>query len=91
MREPEIILLIESTAESVKRDMFTVVSFWLLILPGWWIGSNAAQWIGGMLFAVALLGRISSAHKNLRMSLPAARARLDALAATHPTQDRSDE
>lgn len=81
MDEPEIIMPIESTDESIERDLFTIASCWALILPGWWIGSSAAQWIGGMLFSLSLLARIGGTAKKHRMPLTDAKRRIDAMIA----------
>lgn len=88
MKEPHVIMPIESTAESVKRDIFTVASCWMLILPGWWIGSSAAQWIGGMMFAFVTLVRASSMASKHKMSLTEARDKINAMIAARDEEGK---
>lgn len=76
----EIIILQESIAQSFIRDFGSFMTFALLIGLGWLIGSFVMEWVGAILGMFSLGGRIVRLGKH-RMSIDAARARLDELEA----------
>ena len=75
----KVIVMKETFVESVKRDVFTVASAWAIILPGWWVGSNALQWVGAILFGLFFLGRMARFQKDNARTVAEAREYLDQL------------
>lgn len=65
MTDTKVMLIIETPRDSWKRDSGSVLACFLLVLPGWWIGSPALEWVGAIMFAVFVLSRASGfASKN---------------------------
>lgn len=77
MAEKAVILIRETTAESLWKDATTCAVFVVLIGLGWWIDSNAMQWFGGVLAFLFAMGRASVALAKATCTVAEARARLD--------------
>ena len=77
----KIVIIKETFLESLKRDAFTVVSAWVMILPGWWIGSSALQWTGSIMFGLFFLARMAKVQSENIKTIAEARKLLDELEA----------
>lgn len=71
----QVIILHESVAQSWARDASSFVMAMGMMGVGVWLGSSAMQWIGGLLWLLALATKASSMAK--RMTVAEARQRLD--------------
>ena len=78
-RPAEIILLHETTVQSLTSDAGTFAMFGALIGLGWLIGSDAMQWFGGIIGFITIFAK--SATSSRRMTIAQARSRLDELEA----------
>lgn len=77
----KVILLREAWWESAKRDAFTVVCAFALILPGWWIGSGTLSFIGGFFLILLVLMRGAGIRKQAERSPEEAIAELQSMLA----------
>lgn len=75
--KPTIIILHESMWQSLLSDAGTFAMCAALIAPGIWLDSAAMQWIGAIMFMIAVLSKASM--KGKRKTLAEARAFLDDL------------
>lgn len=78
----EVIVLKESLAQSIARDAVTFVTCAGLVGLGWWIGSDAMQWIGGVMFVFSLAVRMAGVVQKNKFTIAEARKRLDEIEAT---------
>ena len=53
--EPKIIFVHESVLASAAKDAVTVALLVAATLLGWWVGSAALQWLGGMMALVSVM------------------------------------
>ncbi len=75
----KVILLKESAVELWKRDAGTVAACFALILPGWFIGSYALQFVGALMLVVLVFFRATGARKQYERTLEDARDEIAAL------------
>ena len=73
----EIIILHETVMQSWLRDLSSLAVSIAMVGVGKWIGSEALQWVGALLFFAVLLGQVKGSKDKL--SIQKARARLDEL------------
>ena len=73
IRETVFVVIRESILKSWATDASTLALATALIIPGWLIGSSAAQWLGFMVFFVMMVGK----SKTKRLTIAEARAELD--------------
>jgi len=79
MENLKIIIIAEGFKESVLRDVFTFMTLSGLIGLGWFIESDAMQWIGGLMglaFTAAKGAAVVLGH-NKQLTISEARAKLD--------------
>ena len=82
MKDEKVVIIIhESFMESLKSDMITFGSTFLLIYLGILLESSAMQWLGALFAMIGILVRFSGKSKELRMTIAEARKRLDELEA----------
>ncbi len=79
--KPTIILVRESPRDSLIRDGGSVLAAWAMILPGWALGSDVLQFIGGVLFLLVIALRASSVRKALTKTPEEALAEVQAIIA----------
>ena len=78
----KILIIRETTAQSIARDAGTVISAWAMILPGWYLGSTILSAVGAVIFVVWLASRIADiANPSRRLTIDQARAELDRIEA----------
>ncbi len=77
MTKPNIIIIRETVRESIVTDTYSLLVAFAMMLPGYFLGIEALQWLGAILFMVWLL----SAGGNIkrRKTIAEARAYLDEL------------
>ncbi|RJG46540.1 hypothetical protein [Mesorhizobium sp. DCY119] len=78
--KPEILVIHESVWHSFVRDATTFLMAVSIIGVGVLLASTAMQWVGAIVFFLAVAGT-AAAHKN-RMTIEEARKRIDELEAT---------
>lgn len=76
-----VIVLSETVLESWARDAGTFAMLVGLCSVGWFLDSQALQWIGGIMAMIAILGRVLGTAQKSRMTIAQARAKLDELEA----------
>lgn len=72
-----VIVLRETLAQSVWSDTVTVSTGFMFMLPGYFLGSSAMQWVGALIFFLSLLARASG--KANRMTPDEAIAHIQAI------------
>lgn len=77
----QVILLKESLLDSIIRDLVTFLTGAGLTGLGWWIGSDAMQWFGGVLFMLSVVARTAGLASTNRLTISEARKRLDEIEA----------
>lgn len=65
--------------KSIARDTYSGAVLLALVLLGWWIGSAALQWIGGIVWILFLFGRAANTFQKYRFTITEARDELDRL------------
>ena len=75
----KIIVLHESPRDSLIRDGGSVLASWLMILPGWWLGSCVLSFIGGVLFLLVIGNRAAGVHKSMQKTPQEALAEVQAI------------
>lgn len=65
--------------KSIARDTYSGAVLLALVLLGWWIGSAALQWIGGIVWILFLFGRAANTLQKYRFTITEARDELDRL------------
>jgi len=73
----EVILLQESVWQSFCRDALTFATFAAMIGLGVYLDSSAMQWVGGVLFFIALMARVVNTGKRNTYTIEQAREKLD--------------
>jgi hypothetical protein len=77
-KQTKIFIVVETPAESIKKDMGSLAFALGLIAPGVFMDSSAMQWAGFLVFVVWLLVKGSKGIGVHRVNgFPAARAVLD--------------
>ena len=76
---PKIICIKEKPLDSIVRDGFSVVCAFVLILPGWALGSSAMQWAGFIMLGIVAMARAMGLRKKYTMTVDEARKFLDNL------------
>jgi hypothetical protein len=80
MAKIEIIVLADDRLwKSVARDAWTAIVLGGLTMLGWWVGSTALQWIGGLFAVLFMISRVTATTVKSRYTLAEARAKLDEL------------
>lgn len=64
--------------KSVVSDVFSFVTLMAMVGVGWFVDSSALQWIGGIIWCIWLMARLSQSKKKF-MSVTLAREYLDKL------------
>jgi len=81
MADKQIVIIIrESTLESVISDTYSIGALVGAVLLGWWIGSDALQWIAGIIMFLVIAGESAGKYKN-KLTIEQARKRLDEIEA----------
>lgn len=75
----KIIVLRESPRDSLIRDGGSVLASWLMILPGWWLGSGVLSFIGGVMFLIVIGLRASGLRKSMQKTPAEALAEVRAI------------
>ena len=76
----KIIVLRESPRDSLIRDGGSVLASWLMILPGWWLGSDTLSFIGGVLFFLLVIDtRAAGVRKAMQKTPQEALAEVQAI------------
>ena len=75
----KIIVLRESPRDSLIRDGGSVLASWLMILPGWWLGSGVLSFIGGVLFLLVIGTRAAGVRKSMQKTPQEALAEVQAI------------
>ena len=75
----EVIIIRETTRESLIRDAGSFALASALFLPGLWLGSAALQFVGGAMFCVLIFGRAARLLRDNTMTLDQAAARIEQL------------
>lgn len=83
----EVVILRETWAQSIASDAGTVAAFAAMIGLGVHLDSAAMQWIGGILFFMAVVTRSYRKTADGRMSIDQAIAHLEALKAKEANHD----
>lgn len=61
-KSPVILIIRESTWESIVSDLFTFSGLILSCLVGWWLEIPALSWIGGLFLVVSIIVRSSNGY-----------------------------
>lgn len=77
MAEQKILLVHESFAQSVMKDVISAVTLLSMVGVGVWIDSSAMQWVAGIIWLLWMVGKSASYAKNSVFSFDAARKRID--------------
>ena len=77
----KIILLRETWTESAKRDLFSVVCAFALLLPGWFIESGWLSFFGGMMLIFVIFNRSLGLRQKYMMTPEQAIADLQSMLA----------
>lgn len=77
MAEQKILLVHESFAQSVMKDMISAVTLLSMVGVGVWIDSAAMQWVAGIAWLLWMAGKSAFDAKNSVFSFEAARKRID--------------
>jgi len=64
---------------SIVSDCFTFVMIASLTLLGWWAGSSALQWIGGLMAIMVVTSRAFGDFYKKQFTIETARLELDRL------------
>ena len=80
----KIIFINEKPWDSIVRDSFSVICAFVLILPGWALGSAAMQWAGFIMLGVVAMARAMGLQKKYTMTIDEARKFLDSLPQKEP-------
>lgn len=65
--------------DAMARALVINLSLLVSVGLGWFLGSNALQWIGGIMWLLFFFATISRERKQSRMTAKAAREKLDEL------------
>lgn len=76
-----VIVISETVLESWARDAGTFAVFIGFCAVGWFLDSQALQWIGSIMAMIAVVGRTARTMNRSRMTIAQARAKLDELEA----------
>ena len=68
MAEQTIIVIEEKPVESIIRDTYSIVSAFVLIGIGVYLGSWAMEWFGFLMAIVVIFARASGARKKMSMT-----------------------
>lgn len=60
-----VIVLHETFVQSVVRDAITYIMIIAVIGTGWWLGSDAMQWLGFVMLCLGAIGRATRTHDRL--------------------------
>jgi|GEM_PF-6838397 len=77
MAEKQILLVHESLAQSIMKDLISGVTLLSMVGIGVWIDSGAMQWVAGIIWLLAMVGKSTAYAKNSVFSFDDARKRLD--------------
>jgi hypothetical protein len=75
----KVIVMRESPRDSLLRDGGSVLAAWLMILPGWWLGSGVLSFIGGCMFLLVIGVRAAGLRKSMERTPEEAIAELQAM------------
>lgn len=76
-----VIIVHESIANSWATDASTFAMFLALIGIGWALGSDAMQWVGGIIGFIMVASRAADKKTSRRFTIAEARAELDKIEA----------
>ena len=82
----KIIILRESPRDSLIRDGGSVLAAWMLILPGWWLGSGTLSFIGGVMFLLVIGLRAAGVRKSMQKSPQEALAEVQSIIAAEASK-----
>jgi hypothetical protein len=75
----KVIVLQEGWLVSAARDATTVGCGFILIVPGWLIGSDALQWLGFLFVAAIVFSRAAGLRRKHERTLDEARAEIEGM------------
>lgn len=75
VKDTRIIFIRESMWQSIVSDTFTYGGLLAMIGVGVWLDSNALQWIAGLMWVLALGGRLR--NESGRMTLEQAKKKIE--------------
>ncbi len=78
MKQKEIVIYHETVLQSIVTDIFTIGSLVAAVSIGRWIGSDALQWIAGIM-AVLTIVSTKSKYRSTFTDIEKAKAHLDTL------------
>jgi hypothetical protein len=73
----KVIVLQESWLVSAARDATSVLCGFLLIVPGWLMGSDALQWLGFLFVAAIVFSRAAGLRRRYERTLDEAKAEIE--------------
>lgn len=80
-RETKVMVISETVAQSIARDLGTFAAFAGLIGVGWLIDSSAMQWFGGVLAMIVMSVKAMAIGNKRTFTVAEARAELDRIEA----------
>lgn len=60
-----VVVLHETMFQSVVKDLCTYGTIVAVIGTGWWLESEAMQWLGFIMLCISAIGRIASKNRNM--------------------------
>jgi hypothetical protein len=73
----KVIVLQEIWLVSAARDATSVLCGFLLIVPGWLMGSDALQWLGFLFVAAIVFSRAAGLRRRYERTLDEAKAEIE--------------
>ena len=77
----EIIVIHESVSASYLKDLGTALSLLAVVGIGIWLDSDPLQWVGALMWIVAMLAAAIKRNNSNRMTVTDARKRIDEIEA----------
>ena len=81
MSKPEVIILHETVAHSIAKDVISIAALTAGVALGVYMQSAAMQWVAGVLWVLMILSAAFRKGEDRRMTIAAARKRLDEIEA----------
>jgi hypothetical protein len=92
MKKPEVIIVHETVAHSIAKDIVSVCCLSAAVWLGVHLQSPALQWVAGILWMISVIGSSLRHVNGTAMTIAKARTRLNEIEGTpsHPTEGNDE-
>lgn len=85
MTDKTIIVIDEKPIESIIRDTYSIISAFVLIGIGVYLGSSAMEWFGFLMVIIIIFTKASGLRKNMSMTPDEAIAKINEIKSERET------